>query len=462
MPLARAHQLVPEAHFLDYDPAADSAAMEAVLDRLAAFSPGIAAVTDPTDPRFGHVEVQVDGLEVLWGPEPQLVERIVAALASLLPGPPRAGIAGTRFAAAVAAVVARRLEPVIVSPGSEAAFLAPYPSTLLTRDPEIRARLLRFGLRRIGAVAALPRAALRTRLGPEGERIAARARGEETDPFRPTHRPERLRLALVSEAPLTSLEPLRFLLHRLATALSGQLAGRGLAAGGAILRLELEGAEGAGSGGPPGLPSEKGRGRVGWEVGDPEVDDSQEKIPRGSRTPARSLVWVVEQGFPEPTWEAEGLERLLLVRLEEAPPPGPVTRLELELTHLAPASGEQLNLWAPRGTHGGRLPWQLARLALRFGPERILRPVIVDPDAPLPERQIHWEPATAAGEAATSRGSASSPALAVNGVADVRDVADVRGVAGEPVARVVDGMQVVDGAVRQRRHGRAGRSGGGW
>ena len=74
-------------------------------------------------------------------------------------GPPsgiRAGIAGTRFSATVAAVVARPGAPILVPPGGDADFLAPHPSGLLTQDPDVRARLTRFGLRRIGAVAELP------------------------------------------------------------------------------------------------------------------------------------------------------------------------------------------------------------------------------------------------------------------------------------------------------------------
>jgi hypothetical protein len=47
MPLGAAHRLAPEALFLDPDPAADGAALKAALDRLAGFSPGVAAETDP-------------------------------------------------------------------------------------------------------------------------------------------------------------------------------------------------------------------------------------------------------------------------------------------------------------------------------------------------------------------------------------------------------------------------------
>jgi hypothetical protein len=360
IPLGAAHRLAPEATFLDAAPAADGKAVEAAFARLAAFSPGIAGVADASDPAFGLLEVQADGLDRLWGPEPQLIERLTAALVDVLPGPPRAGIAGTRFAATVAAAHARVGGPVLVDPRGDAAWLAPLPASLLTPDPDVRARLTRFGLRRIGAVAELARSALVARFGGEGERIHARARGEEIAPFRPRRTPERMALGLPIEPPVAELEPLRFVLHRLAGALADQLVGRGVAAAAARLRLELDLAFA-----PTGTP-----GRID-----------------------------VEQRFPEPTAEAEAIERLLLARLERTPPPAAVARLELELTGVAPAAGEQLPLFVPQAARNARLGWQLARLVLTFGEDRIRRVSVTDPEAPLAERRWTWQSAAPDGSA---------------------------------------------------------------
>ncbi len=175
MPLGSAHRLVPEACFIDPDPEADRTIVEAAFEALAAFSPGIAGSADPADPAFGLFEVQIDGLEPLWGAEPVLIGRLASVLGRALAGSAgsagsdggidgeiRAGIAGTRFTATIAAVRARPAEPIVVPPGGEAVFLAPHPSGLLTQDPDVRARLTRFGLRRIGAVAELARSALRS------------------------------------------------------------------------------------------------------------------------------------------------------------------------------------------------------------------------------------------------------------------------------------------------------------
>ncbi len=189
--------------------------------------------------------------------------------------------------------------------------------------------------------------------GEEGARIHARARGEELEPFRARRTPERLTLALPFEPAAEDLEPLRFVLHRLAIALTDQLVSRGLAAARARLHLDLD--------------------LAFARTGTPEVLD-------------------VEQRFPEPTADAEAIERLLFARLERTPPPAAVASLGLELDGTTPAAGQQLPLFNPQAARGARLDWQLARLALTFGEDRIRRVDLVDPEATLPERRWRWRP----------------------------------------------------------------------
>jgi len=351
MPLGSAHRLAPEATFLDAEPEADRAELEVAFERLTAFSPAVAGTSEPSDVAFGLLEAQVDGLEGLWGPEPAMVERIAAALDEPLAGVPRAGIAGTRFVATVAALAAQPGSLVSVPPGDEARFLAPLPASLLTPDPDVRARLRRFGLRRIGQVAELAASALVARFGEEGARIGSRSRGLEISPFRPRRAPERLVLGLPIEPAVAELEAIRFVLRRLAIALGESLAARGLAAERGRLRLELD------------LAFAR-KGTV------PEL--------------------IVETRFPEPTADPEAIERLLLARLEREPPPAAVARLDLELNGASPAAGQQLPLFVPQALHGARLAWQLARLALTYGDDRVRRIELLDPEAPLPERRWAW------------------------------------------------------------------------
>ncbi len=351
IPLGSAHRLAPEAVFLDPEPEADARSIEDAFEALGRFSPGLAGTAEPADPGFGLIELQVDGLDRLWGPDEILVGRLVEAVRRILPGTPRPGIAGTRFAATVAAGHTDPGVARIVEPGGDARFLAPLPSSLLTPDTDIRARLTRFGLRRIGAVAELPRSALVARFGTEGERIHARANGEEIERFRPRRAPERLVLALPIDPPVAETESLRFVLHRLAGALAAQVDARGMAAARATLRLTLE--------------------MAFARSGTPETI-------------------VVEQRFPEPTADADAIERLLLARLERTPPSAAVERLELELAGVEPAVGQQLPLFVPQAARTAKLGWQLARLALTFGEDRIRTAVVTDPDAPLAERRWTW------------------------------------------------------------------------
>jgi len=394
-PLGSAHNLVPEATFLPADRDLYAESMEAALRRIGDLAPAVEGSTDPDDAAFGQVFVGIEGLARLWGTEPALVERAVALVASILPGRPRAGVDNTRFGAQVAAVVgaqdrgassaggpgrgtaqgngtsARRgatrgsdapagrdvpAEPPAPPPLSvipvgdrsvEAGFLAPLPIGLLPADGDARERFRLFGLTRIGELAALDRSAVVARFGAPGGELHDLARGLDGRLLRPRRPVEHLRAEVQLEPPVDTLEPLRFVLRHLCGALCEQLAARGAGAARATLDVVPE---------------------------------------RGE--PVR-----YEQSLPEPAAAAELLERLLMARLEAAPPAGSVEWLRLELDGTAPAAGQQLGLFTPQLARAAHLDWQLAGLAIRFGPDRLLQATLLDPDAPLAADRFAWAPA---------------------------------------------------------------------
>jgi hypothetical protein len=158
-------------------------------------------------------------------------------------------------------------------------------------------------------------------------------------------------MSLPIDPPVSDVEGLRFVLHRLAATFGDQLEARGAATARARLTLELD---------------------RSFAVGD---------VPP---------FITIDQALPEPTSEGLAIERLLIARLETAPPPAAVSRVDLELGDVAPAAGTQLSLFTPQTGRTGRLGWQLARLGLRFGEGRVGWMELEDSEATLAEARWTW------------------------------------------------------------------------
>lgn len=351
-PLGTAHSLAPEALFLPADIAALAASFEAALDALNALAPAVEGESDPALPMFGRVFIGIEGLARLWGDESALLQRALALVAPLLPGRPRTGIGNTRFGAAVAA----RIGGAVIPPGGqreEAAYLAPLPLALLPVDAEVHDRLRILGLNLMGELATLDHSAVVARFGSRGAELHDLVRGMDRRPLRPRRPVERLSADVELDPPAEELEPLRFVLHHLCSTLCEQLAARGAGAARAVLTLTLD-------------------------------------QPRSAPGPR---VMEYRQALPEPSAAAELLERLLMARLEVAPPTAGVERLALELDGTAPEAGQQLTLFSRQLAQAARLEWQLASLAIRFGEDRVLRASTADVEALLAERRFSWHPA---------------------------------------------------------------------
>lgn len=358
--LEAARTLAPDALVRIARPAAYVAAMTDAIGRLETLVPAVEGSTDPFDPAFGRLFLGIEGLGRLWGTDLAIARRAVELAAPAVPGPPLAGVAGTRFAARTAAtgvlgtVSGARIAVVPAGDAAaEAALLAPLPIGLLPADAAVRDRFRILGLRRIGDLAVLDRSAVIARFGPAGGELHDLARGLDGRPLRPRRPVERLHASVELDPPAETLEPIRFVLRRLCGSLCEQLGARGAGVGRASVELVLD---------PAGIVRH-------------------------------------EQPLPEPSAAADLLERLLAARLEAAPPPAPVARLTLELHGAAPAAGEQLGLFSPEPARAGRLEWQLAALAIRHGPGRLLRARLRDPEASLALDRFGWA-AAGAGEGA--------------------------------------------------------------
>ena len=139
---------------------------------------------------LGCAYVGLDGLEEMYGGEPQLITSLLQSVPSQFN--PRVGVAMGKFPAYVAAVTSgggratRTPEP---ESGRLAKFLKDFTVDLLPLPWKERARLHQFGLHTLGQVAALPVGAVQAQLGPAGKIAWELASGVDSSPLVP-YRPE--------------------------------------------------------------------------------------------------------------------------------------------------------------------------------------------------------------------------------------------------------------------------------
>ena len=338
----------------------DGPAANALLEVAADFTPRYES--------YGPDQVVLDltGLERLFGGPREIGEELCHAAADRQTRV-RVAIAGTCTAARLIATADRRESVVVVDAGAEAAALAPLHLTLLAnivknppalctyvpavqsygeaspklaRNDERGAKagpgdlshsFLRWGIRTVGELAALPADAVAARLGSASVQWQRLARGEDLRPLRPEVPKERFEQELDLEWPIDGLEPLSFLLGRLLEPLSAHLDRRGRGAAVLHIRLHL-------------------------------VDRAVHE---------RSLQ------LPAPMRDARTFRTLLLLDLESHPPSAAIDRVVVAVDP-TPARIVQLSLLVRPLPSPEQLSTLTARLAALMGEDRCGSPVVVD------------------------------------------------------------------------------------
>src|SRR5512132_886743 len=216
----------PELELLAHDPARDARAFEPVLVAVERVTPWVEVL------RPGECAFPARGAARYYGGEPALAVTVTAAVHATVEGRGgcQVGIADGTFAAGLAA-----RHQVIVPPGGSRAFLAPLPVATLGR-PDLADLLVRLGLRTLGDLAALPRAALAARFGPEGARAARLAGGLDEHPKGARRPPPDLRVTAELDPPADRVDVAAFTAKTLADELVARLDRLGLA----CTRLRIE------------------------------------------------------------------------------------------------------------------------------------------------------------------------------------------------------------------------------
>jgi len=314
-------------------PALETAARAALLDAALSVSPRATWAPRSAGAFAAEAAVYLDasGVDALFQSEAGFAAALCARAQHLgLPG--NVAIASSRQLAQIAA---RRLsgpgETFLLAPGREAAFLAPLPIDILDPEDALAEMLTRFGVYTVSDLLALPRRALRSRLGPEVMRLIEFAQGRGDDAPLPVPSSARLLEAIDLEFPIDRLESLAFVVQGLLSRLLVRLEARHLACGDLALTLQRE---------------------------------------DGARD-ARRI------GTAAPTLDLRVLVRLVCHALESQPPQAAVESVSLE-TEGRPIQSDQLDLFRPAGPAPAVLGRTLAELEALCGGDRIGSPRIAN------------------------------------------------------------------------------------
>jgi len=221
--LADARAMLPRLAVRPIDRAADAALLARLARWCLRFTPVVAV--DGADGLF----LDVAGAAHLHGGERALLNELVARLRAA-GFDARAAVAPTAGAAWALA----RFAPGRAAPADEARLreaLAPLPAAGLRLDPATVDTLARFGLRRIGDLYPLPRAALVARFRDEAVALRLdQALGRAAEALDPIEEPPRYRAVARLPAPILEAAQIRHWLERLAARLAARLRAGGVGA----------------------------------------------------------------------------------------------------------------------------------------------------------------------------------------------------------------------------------------
>lgn len=167
---------------------------------------------------LGTVYVQVDGFDRLYGAEniPSVLMQSVEVLDNAGGLNPRLGIGPGKFPAYVAALRSAGRESTLIPDGDAKTFLSSVSVQLLPVPATQKLLLKKFGLNRMGQVAALNVWDLQARFGPEGRRIWELCNGIDRDPLIPDRLEEAISQSVEFPFPTASLEMLFLGIEKLA------------------------------------------------------------------------------------------------------------------------------------------------------------------------------------------------------------------------------------------------------
>lgn len=342
MSLNQAQQFAPDAIFQPVDEEATARVRQTLLSTLHRLTPDVAAGDDP-----GCAFLRLDRLVLRWPDQSKLLTAIAKSVEIALSVSPAIGVATSMFVAGVASGQTGAGSPVIVNGVKTQAYLARFPIDILPLDDDLREYLELLGLRTIGALQTISRAAFRRQFGVKALDVYDLVFGIDRRRWQLFKPPVRIEEAEPLEPPIDNTEALQFIARALAERISAALLAEGL--GTRALRITLQ-----------------------QESGQPIT---------------------VQVRFAYPVTTTSELFDGIRPRLLRAKIMAPLERITLRAGRLEPAYIRQPGLLIRRDGFAESIADAIARLQEEYGPAMIQRAEVRADAAPLPDHRILWKPA---------------------------------------------------------------------
>jgi protein ImuB len=301
-----------------------------MLECAGAFSP---RVEDRSDGCAFLCVIDIAGTEKLLGP-PEVQARELLRRAQAL-GVSASVAMSRNFYAALSYVRGASSRIAFIAPGNEGPTLAPLPLNVLDISSEHAETFALWGIRTLGAMAALPEKELIARIGQEGRRLRQLARGELPHHFVPHEAAFELQERMELDTPVEQLDSLLFVVGVMLEQLTIRATARVLALASATIMLSLEG-------------------------GTTHVRTVRTALPTNDRP-----LWI----------------KLLHLDLEAHPPQAAIVAVTLTAER-GSTSKVQLGLFSPQLPEPMRLDVTLARIRALVGDECVGSPVLRDTNQP--------------------------------------------------------------------------------
>ncbi len=207
-----------------------------MLECAGTFSPHI---EDRSDGRAFLCVIDIAGTEKLLGPPETLSLELLRRVQAL--GVSASVAMSRNFYAALSYVRGSSSRIAFIAPGNEGPALAQLPLHVLDVSSEHVETFALWGIRTLGALAALPEKELIARIGQEGRRLRQLARGELPHHFVPYEAKFELEERMDLDTPVEELERLFFVVNVMLEQLISRVTARVLALASVTITLSLEG-----------------------------------------------------------------------------------------------------------------------------------------------------------------------------------------------------------------------------